>query len=379
MRASSWRNAVLLAAGTNPYALLETATVAAARHSGTAQALHAKALPPHIDSFGWCSWDAFYSAVSAAGLDEAVRGLKSRGTPPRWLIIDDGWQCTDVDAAFRKDPLRLGEADRGREAFVEGEVESLEFVARGVPAAGPTGAVLREVRGLTEDARGTGSKRTGVAHDDADDAFQEEEESFDGRQGATKEEGIEVDIADRQGVSHNNSSAMRRRRRRGQSKSPGKSQAAESYDSEVLALQKAGGRNPEPRLGQRPWRSTFLIGYVMWSGSRGWSGSWLLMEVVALLSMETFVIMASCRNDVSPPQGPIPDVPSHPFQAYQVVAGPAGVLGGPLDGFSFFLCHLFIRVRGGSCSRRQLGSPGLALGLSRPASRVLAPVYGRQQ
>ena len=46
--------------------------------------------------FGWCSWDSFYSAVSASGLSDAVQSLSSGGTPPRWVVIDDGWQCTEA-------------------------------------------------------------------------------------------------------------------------------------------------------------------------------------------------------------------------------------------------------------------------------------------
>lgn len=39
---------------------------------------------------------SFYSAVSASGLADAVQSLSSGGVPPRWVVIDDGWQCTEV-------------------------------------------------------------------------------------------------------------------------------------------------------------------------------------------------------------------------------------------------------------------------------------------
>lgn len=52
-----FEDAVLLAAGREPYALIEAAVTAAAARSGGARPLREKQLPPNIDVFGWCSWD----------------------------------------------------------------------------------------------------------------------------------------------------------------------------------------------------------------------------------------------------------------------------------------------------------------------------------
>ncbi len=35
--------------------------------AGNAKARVAKQLPDFVDVFGWCTWDAFYSRVSAEG------------------------------------------------------------------------------------------------------------------------------------------------------------------------------------------------------------------------------------------------------------------------------------------------------------------------
>lgn len=51
-----------------------------------------KVVPPSLDVFGWCTWDAFYSSVSARGLSEGLASLVEGGVQPRLLIIDDGWQ-----------------------------------------------------------------------------------------------------------------------------------------------------------------------------------------------------------------------------------------------------------------------------------------------
>lgn len=34
-----------------------------------------------------------------------MRSLAAGSTPPRWVVIDDGWQCTDLDEPFRQPPV----------------------------------------------------------------------------------------------------------------------------------------------------------------------------------------------------------------------------------------------------------------------------------
>ncbi|KAL4431159.1 hypothetical protein ABPG75_006415 [Micractinium tetrahymenae] len=153
-----FQDAVLIAAGREPYALIEVAVTTAAALSGGARPLREKRLPPNLDVFGWCSWDSFYSAVSATGLSDAVQSLSSGGTPPRWVVIDDGWQCTEVDEPYRDIPteqlkqqiLKEKAAKPGdvalREAYLEGEMEALGQAAKEVPAGTAMGAYLQEIR-----------------------------------------------------------------------------------------------------------------------------------------------------------------------------------------------------------------------------------------
>ena len=61
-------DALLVAAGDDPFALVEEAVIAAAKHSGGAKPLRNKQVPATADGFGWCTWDAFYTRVSAAGV-----------------------------------------------------------------------------------------------------------------------------------------------------------------------------------------------------------------------------------------------------------------------------------------------------------------------
>ncbi len=92
--ASSWDAVLYAAVGSDPFALVERGVAAAAALSGGAQPLSTKRLPPSLDVFGWCTWDAFYSTVSARGLQEGLASLQSGGITPRTLIIDDGWQAS---------------------------------------------------------------------------------------------------------------------------------------------------------------------------------------------------------------------------------------------------------------------------------------------
>ena len=68
-----WNHALYIAAGRDPYELMERAVARAAGLSGGARPRQEKELPPSLDYFGWCTWDAYYSRVSARG-DDAYLG-----------------------------------------------------------------------------------------------------------------------------------------------------------------------------------------------------------------------------------------------------------------------------------------------------------------
>lgn len=71
---------------------LPASSAAACMYTGGAKARAAKQQPPTLDLFGWCTWDAFYFSVSARGIGQGLDSLRAGGTPPKWLVIDDGWQ-----------------------------------------------------------------------------------------------------------------------------------------------------------------------------------------------------------------------------------------------------------------------------------------------
>ncbi|CAN6322212.1 unnamed protein product [Urochloa humidicola] len=83
---------VYVHAGTNPFDTIAQAVKVVERHLQTFHHRDKKKLPSFLDWFGWCTWDAFYTDVTAEGVKQGLQSLAEGGTPPRFLIIDDGWQ-----------------------------------------------------------------------------------------------------------------------------------------------------------------------------------------------------------------------------------------------------------------------------------------------
>ena len=80
------------------HGLVERAVEAAAARTGTFAPRRAKAVPRRmVDGLGWCTWDAFYSSVSAKKVEAGLEALGAAGVKCRRLIIDDGWMALDRD------------------------------------------------------------------------------------------------------------------------------------------------------------------------------------------------------------------------------------------------------------------------------------------
>ncbi|CAH9062797.1 unnamed protein product [Cuscuta europaea] len=83
---------VYMHAGPNPFEVINEAVKAVEKHLQSFHHRERKKLPSILDWFGWCTWDAFYTDVTAEGVDEGLKSLSQGGFTPRFLIIDDGWQ-----------------------------------------------------------------------------------------------------------------------------------------------------------------------------------------------------------------------------------------------------------------------------------------------
>ncbi|MFB6490329.1 MAG: Sip1-related alpha-galactosidase [Thermoproteus sp. AZ2] len=88
-RFRSWVLAYGLSA--DPYEAVRRAASALAAHANL-KLRRDKPRPPFADYLGWCSWNAFLTEVDERGVVEVVRGLRGRGLPITWALIDDGWQ-----------------------------------------------------------------------------------------------------------------------------------------------------------------------------------------------------------------------------------------------------------------------------------------------
>ncbi|CAO2150089.1 unnamed protein product [Urochloa humidicola] len=94
---TDFRRIAYLHAGDDPYTLMQEAYLAARVHLGTFRLIQEKSLPAIVDRFGWCTWDAFYLTVDPAGIWQGVSEFAAAGLPPRFVIIDDGWQSVNRD------------------------------------------------------------------------------------------------------------------------------------------------------------------------------------------------------------------------------------------------------------------------------------------
>lgn len=97
IKASSFTHSLFIHAGTDPFCAITDAIRAVKLHLKTFRQRHEKKLPGIVDYFGWCTWDAFYQEVTQEGVEAGLESLAAGGTPPKFVIIDDGWQSVGGD------------------------------------------------------------------------------------------------------------------------------------------------------------------------------------------------------------------------------------------------------------------------------------------
>lgn len=98
VKENSFSHSVYIGASdSDPFAAISDAVRAAKSHLKTFRHRTEKKLPSIVDYFGWCTWDAFYQEVTQEGVEAGLSSLTSNNTPPKFVIIDDGWQSTASD------------------------------------------------------------------------------------------------------------------------------------------------------------------------------------------------------------------------------------------------------------------------------------------
>ncbi|KAL0000378.1 hypothetical protein SO802_014159 [Lithocarpus litseifolius] len=88
---------VFVAAGPDPYDVITNAVKTVEKHLQTFCHRERKKMPDMLNWFGWCTWDAFYTDVTSEGVKEGLESLEKGGIPPKFVIIDDGWQSVSMD------------------------------------------------------------------------------------------------------------------------------------------------------------------------------------------------------------------------------------------------------------------------------------------
>ncbi|KAL3331898.1 hypothetical protein AABB24_032495 [Solanum stoloniferum] len=104
---SAFNQAVYMHAGSDPFVVITEAIRAVKLHLKTFRQRHEKKLPKIVDYFGWCTWDAFYQEVTQEGVEAGLESLTAGGIPPKFIIIDDGWQSVSGDPEVDKPLMRL--------------------------------------------------------------------------------------------------------------------------------------------------------------------------------------------------------------------------------------------------------------------------------
>ncbi|XP_038688477.1 probable galactinol--sucrose galactosyltransferase 1 [Tripterygium wilfordii] len=88
---------VFMAAGSDPFDVITNAVKNVEKHLQTFSHRDRKKMPDMLNWFGWCTWDAFYTDVTAEGVKQGLESLEKAGIPPKFIIIDDGWQSVGMD------------------------------------------------------------------------------------------------------------------------------------------------------------------------------------------------------------------------------------------------------------------------------------------
>ncbi|KAK4258300.1 hypothetical protein QN277_007760 [Acacia crassicarpa] len=105
-KTSSFTHSLFISAGTDPFETIHEAFKAVKNHLKTFRLRNEKKLPGIVDYFGWCTWDAFYQEVTQEGVESGLETLAAGGTPPKFVIIDDGWQSVGGDPQDESNSLK---------------------------------------------------------------------------------------------------------------------------------------------------------------------------------------------------------------------------------------------------------------------------------
>lgn len=141
---------LVMSAGRNPYECCQKAVKSALRFLGrTAMQREERSYPAMFDKLGWCSWDAFYQAVSHRGILDKLQEFAEKKLPLAWVLIDDGWLDADYDQMVLKG------FDARKENFPQGLAGCVREIKEkyGIQQVGVWHAIMGYWNGLEKGSR----------------------------------------------------------------------------------------------------------------------------------------------------------------------------------------------------------------------------------
>ncbi len=83
-----------IAAGSDPYALMENAALDLKERLGSFNLRRDKKMPEILKLLGWCTWNAFYFEVDGEKILSGLKEFKENGVTLGYTLMDDGWLTT---------------------------------------------------------------------------------------------------------------------------------------------------------------------------------------------------------------------------------------------------------------------------------------------
>ena len=87
--------ALYLAYGEDPFDIIHQGAKCVSKRLNWGKLRREKAAPDFADTFGWCTWDAFYQEVSLEKVRAGRQQFAAGGVAPKFLVLDDGWQSVE--------------------------------------------------------------------------------------------------------------------------------------------------------------------------------------------------------------------------------------------------------------------------------------------
>ncbi|MCT4602627.1 MAG: hypothetical protein N4A59_06975 [Marinifilum sp.] len=117
----------------DPYALVERLYAEGMKTMNRKNNLRKyKSFPSMFEGLGWCTWNAMYEQVSEQKIVDAMSTFKQKSIRIPWMLIDDGWLCTDKQSRLTSQGFDQNKFPKGITPVVEHLKEEFDIDDIGV-------------------------------------------------------------------------------------------------------------------------------------------------------------------------------------------------------------------------------------------------------